>query len=613
MKNSLLKESPLKRTVRRYKAVKAKKDYLNDIFELIAKYVFFRKQGFNRNADATMKYTLNSVDLLPTDVSSSAAPNALHIASSAILGAMWVPAGISFRLIPAEKLSEEVKDDPQVKNYFERITRRANGALNRTASAWFTSCDEVVKDALSFGTGLLGIFQGDPTRYEAFDLRNSYISEGKDGKIDCVYRVRIYTVREMEEEFGDKASPATREKYGTEQEDHEVIVLESFEKRPQSEKRGKEGKLSMPYSHKFIELEPASSTGGTEKGSEHLIEEGGFSNMRVIAVRFWRVSGETYGRSPAMNVMPSILQLNRLEDAFTDGAEKKARPPLGVRDKCVAGRGKVDISAGGLTLLRESRHTPNSNQKPIEPLFVVGDMAGVDAKIERLQGDVSKAFFIDRLLDFTNKTRMTAEESRLRADLRGQSLNTVFGRFTAELFDPAIEASVDMMFGMKYLGYFANDPEVERQKALGFDPIIIPEVLRKVIEAGEDLYEIVYITPAVRLQRQEEMESIRRALEGQSLVAQVSPQATDNTDFDKVWRTINEISGAPDEFLRAKNEIDADRDKRAQAQAQAQQMQQALLQGQMAKDQGAAAASQASAVKDVTQSGIDLQSLIGGK
>ena len=102
--------------------------------------------------------------------------------------------------------------------------------------------------------------------------------------------------------------------------------------------------------------------------------------------------------------------------------------------------------------------------------------------MQSLKDNISKHYFLDRLLDFNNQTQMTATETIKRDSIRNTSLSAAIDRMTFELFSPLINRSFNILL--------KNDMFED-----------MPESMTEAIDEGEDVYEIKYITPAARQQQ----------------------------------------------------------------------------------------------------------------
>jgi hypothetical protein len=347
--------------------------------------------------------------------------------------------------------------------------------------------------------------------------------------------------------------------------DDEFTVLIAIEPR-MMRSPGKKGKNAMPDRSCHIELD-----------GQHLLREGGFVEMPIKVGRFFKLLGEEYGRSPAMDALPDVLEANAIWEAVTIAIEKSLDPPLGVLDDGKLGGSEIDTSAGAINVFNISGRAGEKN--PIFPLFTVGETKQSIALIEQLAKSISDHFFLDRLLDFNNETRMTLGEANLRNKLRNSTLGSIFTRQIMEVISAVVHRYFNTLLDQGEFGSTKPDPKNPNS-------ILIPEAVAKRMASGQNVYEIEYFTPAMRIMQAEEADGIMRTWEMAGVIAGGVPEVLDNLDHDKSLQLFAGIAGAPSEIRRAKSEIDKIRGAREAAIQKQQEMQQALQTSEVARNAG---------------------------
>lgn len=564
----------VKKTLARRKAMLAKKTPWQPHWQLLGEYIHSRKQDFTS--------TQQEGDMLNKDLFDATAGKANAVMSSSLIGMLWPNGAKSFRLTPPRGVRESV----EVKQYFERISEVLAEAMDDPKAGLATALDEYMKDQGCFGTSGIEIAEDEdlPLVYRAWSVKEMSIDQGKNGFVDTVYIEQEWTVRMLVATYGkENVSAATREKCEQGQDDDKVTLLIAIEPRLEYEASGPtEGNLAMAFQSLHIEL-----------GANKLLRESGFDELPIKVGRFWKLAKEIYGRSPGMEALPDVLEINSMWEAVTIAVEKMLDPPLGVLDDGRLGGGTIDTSAGAINVFNITGRA--GERQPVFPLFTVGELQHVGKLIEQLTESIMNHFFMDRLLDLNNEKEMTAYETSIRNRLRGSTLNTLFSRQTAECFSPLIECSFNRMFKRGKLGVIRGSAE-EKMLILDGDKdiIYIPDVIVELMVAGKEAYKIKFITPAARIMEAEEQQGMIETANFAAELAQAVPDVMDNFDFDAQVRRFSQNSGAPSTGLRAQKLIDDIRSKRAEAQQAAQEM--ALL------------APGAKAAKDLASAG-----LIGGQ
>lgn len=567
-------ESPdkIKKCLLRRKALTAKKVPWQPHWQLLGEYIHSRKQDFNSS--------LQEGEFLNRDLFDATAGKANAVMSSSLIGMLWPNGAKSFRFEPPRGLRQTF----DTKKYYEKITEVLAEAMDDPKAGLATALDEYMKDQGCFGTSGIEICEDDklPLCYRAWSVKEMSIDQGKNGYVDTVYVELEWTVRMLVATYGkEKVSEKTREKYTAGQYDDKVTLLIAVEPRLESidTDAPTEGNLAMPFQSLHIEVEAG------DKGS--LLRESGFEELPIKVGRFWKLAKETYGRSPGMEALPDVLEINSMWEAVTLAVEKMLDPPLGVLDDGRLGSGTIDTSAGAINVFNITGRA--GERQPVFPLFTVGELQHVGKLIEQLTESIMNHFFMDRLLDLNNEKEMTAYETSIRNRLRGSTLNTLFSRQTAELFSPLIEASFNRMFKRGKLGVIRGSAEEKMLMLDGEKEIIyIPDEIAQLMIAGKEVYKIKYITPAARIMEAEEQQGMIETVNFANELAPMVPDVMDNFDFDAQVHRFSQNSGAPSTGLRDAKTRDGIREARAAAVQAAQEMQMVGAGAKAAKDASAA-------------------------
>ena len=156
--------------------------------------------------------------------------------------------------------------------------------------------------------------------------------------------------------------------------------------------------------------------------------------------------------------------------------------------------------------------------------------------------------------------RMTATEVMQRNEEKMRLLAPVLGRLQAEMLQPLITRSFNIML---------------RKGLLPQPPISLQ---------GQTV-DIEYVSPLARSQRNGDVQAILRTLEIITPLAQMLP-VMDYLDTDKLVKHVTDVLGVPRKVLRSDQEVAAIREQQQEAAAQQQQLDQS---SQMAEAGGRAA------------------------
>lgn len=569
----------------RHKKLKAAKEPWINLYYKVGQLVMTRKSNFNgEKTDGRF---------LTGKIFESAPAMANHQMAASLVGALWANSEKSFQIGPPKHMPEE-QVTQEDKEWLENVTKKMAAIMGNAKAGFLLALDEYMLDQGAFGISGIAVLENEneveartvPIKFKAVDAKGICIDEGASGFVDTVYIENTYTVRQMIEMFGFSCSNSVKEKFKAKSYDDPVKVLHAIEPRSVDEQRQYQGNLGMPIKSCYIEID-----------TRHSLRESGYEEMPVFVTRFWKASGEIYGRSPAIECMPDIIEANALRQSAIVATEKMLSPPLLISDEV---NGVVNTRAGGFTYKRASARLQNQGPA-VEPLFTVGDMSTTFKRIAELKEIIYNCFFIDRLLDLNNETRMTLGEAQIRNDLRGQSLGSIYARQIAELFTPLIERVFNILLQKGFLGVPRGGVAEYEMMMQGIQPTYIPDKFIKFMLDGEDVYSINFISPAARIMQNEELVGIMRLFDFIINASQVDPTAIDNIDIDKAVRRVAELVGAPMGIMRAPDQMAKIRQARQMAQQQMQDMAMQAQQAQTAKDASQAMAFQSKASQGVLQ------------
>lgn len=556
--------SKVDKIIARFDVLKNNKQSLRKIYELISEYVY------NRKFDS---YDIpNGGIFTDEDVFDNTALRSNSIMSNVMVNNIWPNGPRTFTI----DRTWDTPDTAEVKKYFEFVNSQMYSVMDNTRAGFQTAFDEYMEDQGSFGVS--GIYVEEkaedktvPVRYKPWNVKTMYIDEGPDGLIDTIFSELSISIRNAVKIYGyDKLSEKVRKDFDNGKYEEKIKILHVIEPRIDRNTK-KKGAKDMPIASVHIEL-----------SCKRIIKESGIEEMPIFVGRFFKVPGEIYGRSPAMVAMPDILELNAVREALTIATEKQLDPPLAVYDDGALGGGNVDTSAGAINVFSVTGRL--NAGKPIEPLYTVGELQSSYAHIETLTESIKNHFYLDRLLDFNNETRMTLGEAQLRNALRGQSLGAFYARQINEVVTPIIQRTFNILMKNGKLGVTQGSKEEKELLKINAQPMYIPDCILEKIAKGEDIYEITYLSPAKRTMQSEELQGIIETASFACQVAPVDVDIVDNIDFDKLISRIAKLSGAPMDLIRDSKTIKDIRSAKAKQQTEALELEKARQQSEIGRN-----------------------------
>lgn len=530
-------------------------------YQALAEIFLTRKMDFTR--------VIIPGQFLQADVFDNTGQFAAYLMSSVFLSMMWPDSARTFEIIPARRL----RGMPGVEEYFRFVSEEMHEAMDQPKAGLHMALMEHFLDTGIFGTSAIATFENPdietepsvPLIFDSWGVKAMCIAETAQGYVDTVYYKRQLTVRQFVLEYsksGDKIPPRVQELFDNKKFTEKIDVLVVIE--PKTPEKGKKGIAGMAVRTVHIAAEHSFTT-----------RVGGYEEMPIAVGRMFKSVDEVQGRSCGMLALPDAQSLNALTEAVLVAAEKQLDPPLVILDSGRLGGGVVDTSASALNVYDTSGRM--GNEKPIQPLYTVGELQSAQKQQEELKNKIMSGFFLDRLLDLNNQTQMTAYETSVRDKLRGEALGGIFARQEKEVMTPIIHRSFNVMFRKGYFG-IVTDGIGGRLRALwnkitGGDKMIVPESVMQAHKAGLDVFDVRYISPAKRFQQAEKLQGLMHSLDSVIALAPVIPGVTDKIDSDKLIDDIFRFNGAPVDGLRTKDDLLKFRAANAQERAKQQDLQ----------------------------------------
>ena len=370
-------------------------------------------------------------------------------------------------------------------------------------------------------------------------------------RVDTLFRFFTYTVRQAymrwQGDAGEKVIEAYKKGKLEDEMDFLHIIL------PRAERDvGKRDNRNLPFASLYVEPK-----------TKKILSEGGYEEFPFFVPRLTKISGEVYGRSPAMTTLPDLKTLNAMSKTILKAAQKAVDPPLQLPHDGFILPIKTTPAALNFRL-----GNIEDEIKPLYPPNIHNLPVGMEMENQK-RTSIKRAFFVDLFLLLASlEGNMTATEVAERVNEKMLILGPMLGRLMSELLDPIVIRTFNILL------------------RLGIIPPPPPEL------QGQD-YKVKYISPLAKAQRASEMQSKSLMLAAAGEMAALKPDVLDNIDFDKAIKEIADITNTGI-ILKSDEEVKAIRELR-QKQVE---MQQTL---QVAEQVAKTAKAGASAEKDLTE------------
>lgn len=449
---------------------------------------------------------------------------------AAILDSLLTPRnGIWHRIQPSDPY---LMKDRQVRMWFDQV----NQLLFRyrySPNANFASQNQLNYKSLgAFGTGSMFIdkLSNGPIfekglRYRNNHLGEIYFKENHQGIIDEAYRHFPLTASQAYKQFGDDLPEDIRGIVNTSP-DREFFFLHCVKPRADLDPQRKDFK-GMPYASYYLSM-----TG------KKTITEQGYNTFPYAISRYEQVAGETYGRSPAMDVLPAIKTLNEEKKTILKQGQRTVDPILigpddGVLDGFSMRPGAYN--SGGVT----------SDGRPLVHTIPVGNIAVGKDLMDDERNVINDAFLITIFQILTENPQMTATEVMERTREKGILLAPTIGRQQSEYLGPMVDREIDLLSEQN----------------------LLPPMPQALIEAKGN-YHTEYDSPLSRTQRAEEASGLMRTVETALQVVNVTqnPEPLDFFDWDIIIPDLADIQGVTSKWMRSDADVKAMRAQRGQNQ-----------------------------------------------
>lgn len=431
----------------------------------------------------------------------------------------------------------ELRKERAVQEWFEAVNDRLFEYRYGHNSNFQAANATVLRSLAAFGTGGLWIdsFQPGPgrkgtgLRYRAMHLGEYWVDQDHQGQVDTVFRLLRMTGREILQKWPaavDRLPPAIA-----------ASIVKDTQRRfrvlhcitPNTDmKQGRADFTGMPWASWYVFEE-----------APEILDRGGYNALPMVAPR-WDISpGELYGRSPAMDVLPSVKTLNAQKRDVLRQGQRAVAPVLLAHDD--GALDDMDLRPGAVVYGGVS-----ADGRPLIQTLPFGQPMAGEEMMDRERKQIEDSFFLTLFNLLVDTPTMTATEVEERMREKANLLEPTIGGLQGE-----------------YLG-----KAVERELSVLIDLNLLPPVPQEMIEAGAIGYQLEYDSPLVRLQRASEVSGISQSLAQAMEYATNTGDASvlDVYDTDAIFPEVAQIRGTPIRWLRSDESIEQIRADRAQQQ-----------------------------------------------
>jgi hypothetical protein len=448
-------------------------------------------------------------------------------------------------------------------------------------SNFYNSIAVVYFDLVVFGTAVQLIYEDYDNVICCYNPCFGEYYVDIDGKFrpTIFYREFTMTVAQVVDEFGlDNCSPAVKGLYanGGSSLTRELVVAHALEPNDNAREFG------IPSQFKFREVYwewggSASPQGGASYAQGFLRKRGYYEQINAT-VRWDLVSNDPYGRSPGMDALPDVKQLQQEVRRKAQAIDKSVNPPMEADIQLK--NQPASLLPGGITYTAGLMSSGNPGFRSVYGNWKPG-IQEISEDLQELRDRIKRVFFNDILQtasQYETRSNVTAVEWDMRKSESLVMLGPVLERIYSELLEIA----------------------VERTFAIAARRGVLPPAPPEFANANIN---IEFVSMLAQAQAAATTAGIERLLQIAGNLVGVDPAVMDNIDIDFTLEKYSTLMNNDPRIIRSKDDLKVIREQREQQQQAQQQAEIAKSMSESAKNLSAT---------DVGGGQNAMQAMIGG-
>jgi hypothetical protein len=457
-------------------------------------------------------------------------------------------------------------NDPDAAEWLDEVTARMMHVLGE--GNFYRSIATLYEATGVFGTAVMLMYEDfeDVIRFYPIATGEYYLANDHRGEVCRLYRKFVMTVGEMVGRWGSEVvSQGVKAAYDDNNLSTEIIVCHAVE--PNDDRvPAAAGWKGMAHREVYWEWGQATT---------NLLEIKGFHEKPFVAPRWNVESNDAYGRSPGMDALGDVIQIQVEEKEKAKAIQKVNNPPM-VADVSLRNQ-PASVIPGHVTWL-----PPGAAATGFKPAYQINpNIDHYIQDIERCEQRVKSAFYEDLFLAISQMEGIQPKNELELTERKAEKLVMLgppLQRQHNELLKPATERTFAIMLRA---GLLPPAPKAMHGKPLSVE----------------------FVSDLARAQKAADSTAIEQVFGFAGRIAAISPQIMDNLDADKALADYADVISLPSNIIVPADQVAAIRQGRALQARQAQ-----ALQTGLAAAQGAQTLSQT----DVGGGENALQRMIGG-
>ena len=447
------------------------------------------------------------------------------------------------------------------KQWFRLKINKIDSTQTSPISLWLADCERLLRmifqtsnfyqamatfyfDLVVFGTATILIYEDFETVIRCFNpcAGEYYLDHDENFRANIFYREFVLTVDQCVKRFGyDNCSPAVKGLYdqGNTMLTRELVVGHGIE--PNDDRS-----LGFPEHFKFRELYWEVGS----RGDKFLRKRGYFDNP-LVPGRWDLVANDPYGRSPAMDALGDIKQLQQETRRKAQAIDKTVNPPM-VADIQLKNQ-PASLLPGGVTYIAGFASSGKAGFASVYDMkFPIGE---ITEDLNEIKERIKKIFFND-VFQIISQYETRSNVSATEIDARRAEGLLMIGPVLERLMTESLPQAIDRAFGIVTRAGILPPPPAE----LG--------------AGGQDI-EVQFVSMLATAQEAATASGIERVFGMAGNVAGVDPQVMDVIDFDYGVEKYSSLLNNDPKLIRSPEAIMAIRQQRQQQQQQQAMAQQA--------------------------------------
>lgn len=325
-------------------------------------------------------------------------------------------------------------------------------------SNFYESISQVYFDLVIFGTAVLLVYEDFDNVIHCYTPCFGEYYVDVDGKLrPCIfYREFTLTIAQVVERFGlencsQQVQALWNQRTGSSL-TREIVVAHAIEPNEQA------AKLGFPNHFKYREVYwEYGGTGNPQGGGTNatgFLQRKGFMELPAIIFRWDLVANDAYGRSPGMDALPDVKQLQQETKRKAQAIDKHVNPPM-VADIQMKNQ-PASMLPGGVTYVQGM----TAGKVGFAPAYTVQpELAGITTDIALIQDRIRKTFYndiIQTISQYETRSNVTAQEIDVRKAESLIMLGPVFGRMHS-----ALSVLIERVWGIMVRADIFPEPPAE--------------------------------------------------------------------------------------------------------------------------------------------------------